>query len=144
MLQRQGFEVPKSSFSDKLKARFEYKEYCKKYKEAELTPEVLNDKSLDIYVFLLELFKDTRYELKKLPINEFFLIIFPFEFFCKLFSFSYYLYVGLVYLLCIIFFPIVLIYIALGIFYEIFKKLEVIHFLFFRDLDHLAKEKEEI
>lgn len=144
LLQKQGFEVPRASLSDKVKARYEYMQYRRTYKLAEFTPEKLDSKALDVYVFLLDLFKDTRYALNPIQIKDFFLIMFPYEILYTLFCYSYYLYMGLIYLLCPLLFPIVIIHIILSVLYELFKRLEVLHFLFFRDLEDLAREKEKI
>lgn len=144
MLQKQGFVVPKARMITRALARFEYKQYKRNYKKAELSPEKLNDEALDIYIFLLDLFSDTRYELKRLPLMEFFFIIFPYEILIHVFWFFFYLYIGLVYLFLFIFFPIVLIFVSFGITYEFIQSLKIFNFLFNHDLEYLAKTKDKI
>jgi hypothetical protein len=144
MMQRHGFKAPKSSEFDKFRARIEYGEYCRRYISSDLPPDHLDDEALDIYVFLLELFSDTRYELKTIPMIGFFFIIFPYSFFRHMAIFLYYFYVTLSFMIFFILFPLVFVYSGLGIGYEFFKVLEVIHFLFFHDLDHLARLKTKI
>jgi hypothetical protein len=124
MMQQAGFKAPQSSELDKFKARVEYKEYRRKYIRSDLTPDELDDKALDIYVFLLELFEDTRYELRRIPLIEFFFIVFPYAFLKHIAVFLYYLYIGLVYVFFFIFFPLVFIYLGLEITYEFYKVLE--------------------
>ena len=144
LMQKRGFQAPSSSGYDKFKAIVDYRDYRKKYKQSDLPPDYLNNAALDIYVFLLELFSDTRYELKKLPIVEFFFIIFPYEFLAKLFIFSYYLYIGIVFFLYCVLIPLTFVYLGVGIMFDYAEVLKVIHFLLFRDLDYLAKEKDKI
>lgn len=144
MLQKQGFEAPKSTTFDKFRAKLEYKDYRRKYKKAELMPETLNDATIDVYVFLLELFSETRYELKRLPIVEFFFIVFPYEILYNIFMFVFYFYLGLCYILIFILFPIIIIYLSFGISYEILKSLENLYFLFRHDIDFLAIQKDII
>jgi hypothetical protein len=124
MLQKNGFKVPESSELDKFKAKVDYQEYCNKYNEADLTPDYLDDEALDIYVFLLELFKDTRYELRPISMLGFFFVVFPYSFFRHLAILLYYFFVGLFYCSCLILFPLVLICVGLGITYEFYKMLE--------------------
>jgi hypothetical protein len=143
-MQKRGFTAPSSSAYDKFKALIDYKDYRKKYKQSDLPPDYLNNQALDIYVFLLELFSDTRYELKKLPITEFFFIIFPYEFLAKLFIFSYYLYIGIVFFLYCFLIPLTFVYLGVGIMFDYAEILKVIHFLLFRDLEYLTKEKDKI
>ncbi|MGZ8886836.1 MAG: hypothetical protein ACXW1A_01035 [Nitrososphaeraceae archaeon] len=144
LMQKQSFRAPRADIFDKLKALFDYKNYRKRYKKSELPPEYLNNEALDIYVFLLDLFSNTRYELKKLPIKEFFFIIFPYEILVKIFIFCYYFYIGFVFILYCSLFVLVFLYLGVGIIYDYVEFLRVIHFLFFRDLNDLAKEKDRI
>jgi len=144
LMQKQGFKAPKADVYDKLKALIDYKNYRKRYKNSDLPPDYLNNEALDIYVFLLELFSDTRYELERLPIKEFFFIIFPYEFLFKLFIFSYYFYIGMVFILYCSLFVFVFIYLGIGIIYDYVEFLRVIHFIFFRDLNYLAEVKDKI
>jgi len=144
MMQRHGFKAPKSSEFDKFRAKIEYGQYCRRYINSDMPPDYLDDEALDIYVFLLELFSDTRYELRTIPMIGFFFIIFPYSFLRHLAIFLYYLYIGLLYIFFFFFFPLVLIYVGLGIGYEFYKVLEFWHLLFFRDLDYLARVKTKI
>lgn len=142
MMQASGFKAPKASDFDKFRAKIDYSEYCRRYYNSDLPPDDLDDEALDIYVFLLELFSDTRYELKTISMMGFFFIIFPYSFLRHVAIFLYYLYIGLTYIF--VFLPFLLTNIGLGIGYELFKVMEVLHFLFFRDLDHLARIKTKI
>jgi hypothetical protein len=144
IMQGHGFKAPKSSDFDKFRAKIEYGEYCRRYRNSDLPPDELDDEALDIYVFLLELFSDTRYELRTIPMMGFFFIIFPYSFLRHLAVFCYYLYIGLSYIFFFIFFPLILINAGLGISYEFFRVLLVVHFLFFHDLDYLAHVKTKI
>ena len=144
MMQRHGFEAPKSSEIEKLKAKAEYRIYRRRYLKSDMAPDYLDDKALDIYIFLLELFKDTRYELRHIPIKEFFFIIFPFAIVRHIAIFLYYLYIAFGYFLFFIFFPMVYVFVGLGITYQFLKVLELIFFLFFRDLHHLESRKAKI
>jgi len=144
MMQRHGFRAPKSSEFDKFRAKIDYGEYCRRYLNSDLPPDHLDDEALDIYVFLLELFSETRYELKTIPMIDFFFIIFPYSFLRHIAILLYYFYVALAYVIFFFLFPLVLIYAGLCIGYEFYKVLEFCHLLFFRDLDHLARIKTKI
>ena len=110
MLQRNGFKAPKSTKLDKLKARVEYINYRRKFIKSELTPDYLDDEALDIYIYLLTLFLDTRYEIKSLPIKEFFFLLFPYEILINLYIFFYYFFIGLIFFLYLVFFLFILIF----------------------------------
>jgi hypothetical protein len=144
MLQRHGFTVPDCSDFDKFRARIEYNEYRRQYINSDLTPDYLNDDALNIYVFLLELFKDTRYELKRIPLIGFFFILYPYVFVTHLAIFLYYLYIGLIYCFCIIFFPVLIFYVSYEICYEFYKVLEFWHLIFFMDLHYFERLKTKI
>lgn len=124
MMQRHGFRGPVCSDFDKFRARVEYNEYCRQYTNSDLTPDYLDDDALNIYVFLLELFKDTRYELKRIPLIGFFIIIYPYTFVTEVAILLYYLYIGFIYCFCFVFFPVVLFYVSFEICYEFYKVLE--------------------
>ena len=144
LMQNRGFRAPKVTGYEKFRARLDYLGYCQRYKKSELPPDYLNDEALDIYIFLLDLFSNTRYELRFLPIKEFFFLIFPYDILVKLFIFSYYLYVGTVFLLYCLLVPLVIICLLICVFFDYVEYWRVLYFLFFRDLEYLAKEKDKI
>ena len=146
MLQKHGFEAPVHTDAvDRFKARLAYWEYKKNYKYSELTPDKMNGKTIDIYIFLLDLFSGTRYEIKRVPLTAFFFIFFPYEILYNIFYFFYYLYVILMYIICYIFFsPLILISIIFSVIFEYIRVIDLIIYLLFRDLDYLAKLKDKI
>jgi len=144
LLQKQGFKVPEYPIRRRLKASRDYRRYRRRYIQSEITPDYLNKEAIDIYIFLLDLFADTKYELRPIPLIQFLLIVYPYEIYYKLFFYFYYFYIGLIYFLCIIFFPLILFYLFLGIIYDYLKVLQIGNFLIFRDLEYLGEEKDKI
>lgn len=144
MMRNGGFEAPKSSEIEKLKAKAEYRIYRRSYFQSDMTPDYLDDKALDIYIFLLELFKDTRYELRRIPIKEFFFIIFPFAIIRHITVLLYYLYVVFAYFLLFLIIPFIILSVFLGISHDYFKTWEWTYLLFFKDLGYLEKKKAKI
>jgi hypothetical protein len=78
MLKKNGFVAPVCK--DKViwyKAKLAARGYRRKYLRYELTPDVIDDKSLNIYIFLNDLLKDTRYQRKYFGFFDFIKAMFP-------------------------------------------------------------------
>lgn len=136
MLQKNGFVAP--ICKDKVKwykAKLAYRAYRRKYLKAELTPDKVDNNALNIYIYLCDLVKDTRYQRKYIGIFDLLKVLYPYSIFVDLYFNFVYFFMGVIYVIYICLAPIWFIlflfyaaYLAYGIYYYIYC-------LLFKDID---------
>jgi hypothetical protein len=105
-LQKLGYVAPKASVTAKSFGWYRYLRYCKKFTKADIKPFSVNSETIDIYLFLRDLVKDTRYQRKLLRYFDSFAIMFPYSYIVPVYFFFVNFYWGVVYLLYTLFVPL--------------------------------------
>lgn len=143
-LQQKGFVGPECE--DHLiwiKAKLDYKRYRRKFLNAELTPDVVDDAGLNIYIYLKSLLKDTRYQRKNIGFFDVIIVIFPYTLLSDLFFAMIFFFMGIIYIFYFLLWPIIGLYVGLRIMYVIYDLFEFVYMLCFKDLDlYLIKVKK--
>jgi len=135
-LQQKGFVGPECK--DNLvwiKAKLDYRLYRRKFIKAELTPDVVDKAALNIYIYLKSLLKDTRYQRKNISFFDVIVIIFPYNLLSDLFFTMVFFFMGIVYILYFLLWPIIGLYVGLRVMYVIYDFFEFVYMLWFKDLD---------
>lgn len=142
MLQKNGFVAPVCE--DKLewyKAKLAYRAYRRKYLRAELTPDVVDKNALNIYIYLKDLLKDTRYQRKYIGVFDLLKVWFPYSIIIPLFFFLIHLFIGLIYVIFFLCFPIFIFFLILNCLHIIYQELHFLYVLCFKPIDNCLKEK---
>jgi hypothetical protein len=147
MLQNNGFVVP--DCKDKIKwykAKIAYKAYCRKYRSYELTPDILDNKGINIYIYLTEVLKDTRYQRKYFGFFDFIRVMYPYNIIVDFFFFFRFFFVGLIFIIYIIFLPVAFFCVGCGLLWYAFGLLHYFCILLFGDVDKavIAMKRREV
>lgn len=135
-LKKKGFIAPIcGNMQVWLKAKLDYKIYRKKFIYAELTPDVVDDDAMNIYIYLKSLLKDTRYQRNFVSFFDIFYVVFPYNIFVFLFFLFFYFFIGLVYMIYMFFFPIIGILFLVKIGYVIYDVCFYVYCLCIKDIE---------
>lgn len=142
MLQKNGFVAPVcNNYFRRFKAYFDYKRYRIKYILSELTPDYADSKTLDIYIFLYDLFKDTSHVRKNFGYFDIFRSTFPYNYIMCVYFFLIDFIRGVIYICYMLSLPIVfLIIFFLGL-YLVYGRVYFYYCMCFKDFDMLIQIK---
>lgn len=104
-LQKLGYVAPKADAASKGFGWYRYLLYCKKFYKAEIKPFPVNSETIDIYLLLRDLVRDTRYQRKPLRYFDSFVIMFPYSYIVPIYLFFVNLFRGFLYFLYSLFIP---------------------------------------
>src|SRR6185437_1010775 len=109
--------------------KLDYRLYRRKFIKAELTPDVVDKAALNIYIYLKSLLKDTRYQRKNISFFDVIVIIFPYNLLSDLFFTMVFFFMGIVYILYFLLWPIIGLYVGLRVMYVIYDFFEFVYML---------------
>jgi len=135
-LQKAGFIAPVCRDIQLLmSAKLDYRRYRRSYIRSELTPDIVDKEALNIYIYLKNLLKDTRYQRRFISFFDVLVLILPYTIVVYLFFFILYFFMGVISILYILLFPFVGIYIGLRVIYIIYDRFYYVYCLCSKDLD---------
>jgi len=104
-LQKLGYVAPKVDVASKSFGWYRYLLYCKKFYKAEIKPFSVNSETIDIYLLLRDLVRDTRYQRKPLRYFDSFVIMFPYSYIVPIYFFFVNLFRGFLFFFYSLFIP---------------------------------------
>ena len=146
MLQKNGFVAP--NCNDRLrwyKAKLAYRAYRRKYLKAELTPDRVDNAALNIYIYLLDLLKDTRYKRKYIGVFDLLRALYPYSILVDIYFYFVYFFMGIIYISYICFIPIGFLFICCYAAAIAYGVIYYIYCLCFKDIDfYLELKRKEV
>jgi hypothetical protein len=136
MLQYHGFVAPVCN--DKvvwLQAKIAYRKYRKKYLSSELIPDKVDNDAMNIYIYLKELLKDTRYQRKYFGFFDFIRVMYPHNLMVDTYFFVKNFILGFVFIVYIILSPFIYFFIFCLLVHYACHLMNHQYTLWFRDIN---------